>query len=171
MSHYLLTSSIFQVVTVKLWAKFIAWFYFCRWLKPTYVFFAKWEKTSFVQWSNIYIWNTYLTSKEIKAELDNVHSTSAPTFATVYKWMNLNVVVHPHVMHLVWDVQLRLLRQKSPIKSTILFWLIDEWKCESLLNTCCNRHITWHSDFNFTWTIGYEKAIGKMLAAFAHCGP
>jgi len=29
-----------------------------------------------------------LTSKEIKAELDNVHSTSAPAFATVYNWMN-----------------------------------------------------------------------------------
>jgi len=29
-----------------------------------------------------------LTPKEIKVELDNVHSTSAPTFATVYNWMN-----------------------------------------------------------------------------------
>ncbi len=27
-------------------------------------------------------------TKEIKAELDNVHSTSAPAFATVYNWMN-----------------------------------------------------------------------------------
>jgi len=26
----------------------------------------------------------YLTPKEIKAELDNVYSTSAPAFATVY---------------------------------------------------------------------------------------
>jgi len=26
--------------------------------------------------------------KEIKAELDNVHSTSAPMFATVYNWEN-----------------------------------------------------------------------------------
>jgi len=30
-------------------------------------------------------------------------------------WMNLNI--HPHVMHLIQDVQLRLLRQKSSIKS------------------------------------------------------
>ena len=29
-----------------------------------------------------------LIPKEIKAELDNVHSTSAPAFATVYNWMN-----------------------------------------------------------------------------------
>jgi len=29
-----------------------------------------------------------LTPKEIKAELDNVHSTSAPVFATVYNWVN-----------------------------------------------------------------------------------
>ena len=29
-----------------------------------------------------------LTLKEIKAELDNVHSTSASAFATVYNWVN-----------------------------------------------------------------------------------
>ena len=29
-----------------------------------------------------------LTPKEIKAELDNVHSTSAPAFTTVYNWVN-----------------------------------------------------------------------------------
>ncbi|XP_018311541.1 uncharacterized protein, partial [Mycetomoellerius zeteki] len=29
-----------------------------------------------------------LTPKEIKAELDNVHSISAPAFATVYNWVN-----------------------------------------------------------------------------------
>ena len=29
-----------------------------------------------------------LTPKEIKAELDGVHGTSAPVFATVYNWVN-----------------------------------------------------------------------------------
>ncbi|KAG5309957.1 SETMR methyltransferase, partial [Acromyrmex insinuator] len=29
-----------------------------------------------------------LTPKEIKAELDNVHGTSAPAFAIVYNWVN-----------------------------------------------------------------------------------
>ena len=29
-----------------------------------------------------------LTPKEIKAELDNIHSTSAPAFVTVYNWVN-----------------------------------------------------------------------------------
>ena len=29
-----------------------------------------------------------LMPKEIKAELDNVHSTSAPAFAIVYNWVN-----------------------------------------------------------------------------------
>ena len=29
-----------------------------------------------------------LTPKEIKAELDKVHGTSAPVFATVYNWVN-----------------------------------------------------------------------------------
>ena len=127
MSHYFLTSSISQLITVKFeWHS--SWFHFCRRLKRiTFVFFAKWKKTNFVQWSNIYMKG--LTPKEIKAELDNVHSTCEPAFAIVYNWMNLNVVVHPHVMNFV---QLRLLLQKSLIKSMILF-LIDEWKCVSLL--------------------------------------
>jgi len=29
-----------------------------------------------------------LTPKEIKAEMNNVHSTAAPAFATVYNWVN-----------------------------------------------------------------------------------
>jgi len=29
-----------------------------------------------------------LTPKEIKAELDNVYSTSTPAFATIYIWVN-----------------------------------------------------------------------------------
>ena len=29
-----------------------------------------------------------LTPKEIKAELDEIHGTSAPVFATVYNWVN-----------------------------------------------------------------------------------
>jgi len=28
------------------------------------------------------------TPKEIKVELDNVHSTSTPAFATIYNWVN-----------------------------------------------------------------------------------
>jgi len=35
-----------------------------------------------------YLYMKGLTPKEIKAELANVHSTSAPAFATVYNWMN-----------------------------------------------------------------------------------
>jgi len=29
-----------------------------------------------------------LMPKEIKIELDNVHSTSAPAFTTIYNWVN-----------------------------------------------------------------------------------
>jgi len=29
-----------------------------------------------------------LMSKEIKTELDNVHSTSSPAFTTIYNWVN-----------------------------------------------------------------------------------
>ncbi|KAG5328410.1 GVQW3 protein, partial [Acromyrmex heyeri] len=42
------------------------------------------EKNEFHAVSNI----KGLTPKEIKAELDNVHNTSAPAFATVYNWVN-----------------------------------------------------------------------------------
>jgi len=53
-----------------------------------------------------------LTSKEIKAELNNVHNTSAPAFATVYNWVNefKRGRTSSSVMHLVRDIQLRLLR-------------------------------------------------------------
>jgi len=51
--------------------------------------------------------NTRFLTKEIKIELDNVHSTSAPAFTTVYNWgMNLNMVVYPHLMHLVQDIRI-----------------------------------------------------------------
>ena len=63
------------------------------------------------------------------------------------RWMNLNVIVYPHVMYLVRNVQLRLF-QKSSIKSTILFWLIDEWKCASLLKAYYMA-----CDFNFARTL------------------
>jgi len=97
-----------------------------------------------------------LTPKEIKAKLDNVHSISAPAFTAVYNWMNkFKVVVHPHVMYFVRDVWLRLLRQKSSIKSKILFWRV---KVRELVETD-----TWHTDF--------VRTIRKKLtsAAFVHC--
>jgi len=90
-----------------------------------------------------------LTLKEIKTELD-VHNTFAPAYTI--EWMNLNVVIYMYVR----DVQLRL-RQKSSIKSTILFWLIDEWKCASLLRP--HAYHMAHGYFNFARTIKYEKAI------------
>ena len=50
-----------------------------------------------------------LTLKEITTELDNVHSTSAPAFATVYNWVNEFKRGCPHVMYFVRDVQLSCL--------------------------------------------------------------
>ena len=35
-----------------------------------------------------HLYSKSLTPKEIKADLDEVHSTSAPVFATVYNWVN-----------------------------------------------------------------------------------
>ncbi|KAG5312872.1 SETMR methyltransferase, partial [Acromyrmex insinuator] len=54
--------------------------------RTTFVFFAKWKKMSFVI---KHLHMKGLTPKEIKADLDNVHSTSAPAYiTTVYNWMN-----------------------------------------------------------------------------------
>ena len=168
MSHYFLTSSIFQLITVKFWAEFIT-FHFCRRLKrTTFVFFAKWKKTSFVQWSNIYIWKVKRRKKSKPSWIMFIAHLHQRLQLYTIGWMNLNMVVHSHVMHLVRDVQLRLLRQKSSIKSTILFWLIDEWKCASLLRPQAYHMAQW---FQFCTNIGYEKVIGKMGTAFAHCGP
>jgi len=62
-----------------------------------------------------------LTPKEIKAELDNVH-TSAPAFATVYNWVNK----FKRGRTFTCDAPLSgrpigLLSQKLSIKSTRLF--------------------------------------------------
>ena len=111
----------------------------------------------------------YLMPKEIKAELDNIHSTSASAFATVYNWVNefkRDRTSTCDARHSGRPIEATMLEIID--KSTILFWLIDKWKCASLLRP---QVYHMHSDFNFAWTIGYEKVIGKMSAAFAACGP
>ena len=62
-----------------------------------------------------------LTPKEIKAELDNVHiCTSVCDCIQLDEFKRTwHVAVHPHVMHLVRDVQLRL--EIIDKISTILF--------------------------------------------------
>jgi len=52
--------------------------------EPLYVFFAKWKKMSFKRTMIKHLYIKSLTPKEIKAELDNAHSTSASAFATIY---------------------------------------------------------------------------------------
>ena len=76
--------------------------------------------------------------------------------------MNLNVVVYPHVMHLVRDVQWRLLCQKSSMKSTILFWLIDKWKCASLLRPQAYHIAQWFQFCTNKWI--WKSYISKMSA-------
>ena len=76
--------------------------------------------------------------------------------------MNLNVIVHPHVMHIVRDVQLRV-RQKSSIKSTIV--LTDRRvKVRELVEAAGISH-------GIVISILHEQLgmkIGKMGAAFVH---
>ena len=74
-------------------------------------------------------------------------------------WMNLNVIVS---------------RSERPIKA-VTPEIIDkvrdiDWRVKVHELLVEARHITWHSDVNFARTIGYEKAINKMGAAFVHCG-
>ncbi|KAG5311614.1 SETMR methyltransferase, partial [Acromyrmex insinuator] len=45
-----------------------------------------WKKNQFRAIKHLHIKDK--TPKEIKAELNNIHSTSAPAFATVYNWVN-----------------------------------------------------------------------------------
>jgi len=130
-------------------SEFIMWFHFCRRLKRTTLYFLQNRKKR-VSCNQIIIQSS-LTPKEIKAKLNNVHSISAPAFVTVYNWMNLNMVIHPYVMHLIRDVQLRLLHQKWTIKSTILFWLIDEWKCASSLRPQTYHMTQWFQFCTNNW--------------------
>jgi len=53
----------------------------------------------------------------------------APAFATVYNWMNLNVVVHPYVMHFVRDVQWSSIEAATPeiIDKVHDIILTDQW--------------------------------------------
>jgi len=106
-----------------------------------------------------------LTPKEIKAEMDNVHSIICTNVCDcIQLGMNLNMGVHPYMMHLVRDVQLRLLCQKSSIKSTILFWLIDEWKCANLLRPQAYLIAQWFQfcTNNWVWK-SYAKWVSRLL--------
>ena len=78
--------------------------------------------------------------------------------------MNLNVVVHPY------DAP----RSRRPIEAAtpeIIDKVHDIVLTDRRVKVRELVEATWHSDFNFARTIGYEKAIDKIGATFAHCGP
>jgi len=108
-----------------------------------------------------------LRPKEIKAELDNVHLHQR-LWLVDYNWVN--EFKHDHIS--IYDAP----RSERPIEAAmseiigkildiVLTDRFDESNCASLL-----RPQAYHSDFNFARIIEYEKTIGKMSAAFAHCG-
>ena len=106
-------------------------------------------------------------AKRNQSRVDNVHSTSAPAF--VYNWVN----EFERGRTFTCDAS----RSGRPIE-TAMPEIIDKIhdivltdrrvKVRKLVEATGISHDT---DFNFARTIGYEKAIGKMGAAFAHCGP
>jgi len=153
MSHYFLTSSIFQLITIKFWAEFIAWFHFCRRLKRIFVIFVKWKK--WVSCSDQCLHMKNLTSKEIK---DNwimfiAHLHQRLRLYTI-GWMNLNMVVHPHVMHLVRDVQLRVPEIIDKVHD-----IVDRWvKVRELVEA---TGILRGTVISILHEQLYEKAIGK----------
>jgi len=139
MSHYFLTSNVSQLITVKFWMKFIAWFHFCRRLKRT--IFCKMEKNEF-RADQISIYERF--KKEIKAELDNIQHIWTSVCWSVYNWVN-EFIWYIHI----WCTSFGTFNwgcyeiiQKSSIKSTILFWLIDKWKCAKLVKTTGISHGT-----------------------------
>ena len=112
-----------QLITVKFWAEFIAWFHFCRRLKRIILyFFCKMEKNEFR--AVIKYLHEKFKPKEKRSWIMFIAYLHHRLQLYTIEWMNLNVVIRPYVMHFIRDVfQLRLLRQSS-IKSTIL---TDRW--------------------------------------------
>jgi len=122
MSHYFLTSSISQLITVKFWAEFIAWFHFCRRLKRIiFVFFAKWKKNEFRAMIK-HLHMKSLTPKEIK-------SSWIMFIAYLYQRLRLYTIMMNEFKRgrtATCDAPSSgCPGQKSSIKSTILFWLIE----------------------------------------------
>ena len=68
--------------------------------------FRKMEKSEFRAVTK-HLYLKGLTPKQIKAELDDVHGTSAPVFATVYNWVNEFKLGSTSIrrMNIVRDVQ------------------------------------------------------------------
>ena len=65
----------------------------------------------------------------------------------------------------ILDAQLRSLHQKQ-LKYSQYF--VGQSEIKSAGDCGSHRHITWLSDFDFKWSLGYEKTICKMGATFAH---
>jgi len=106
-----------------------------------------------------------LTPKEIKTELDNVHSTSAPAFVIVFKWVNEFKRGRTYVMHLVRDVQLRLLRQNIDKVHDIV--LIDWWvrKCANLLKLQAYHIRQWFQFCTNNWVWKSYRQNGRRVCS------
>jgi len=106
-----------------------------------------------------------LTPKEIEAELDNIHSSSASAFATLYNWVNEFKRNHiftcnaPHSGH-----PIEAMPEIDKVHDIVL---IDrQVKVSEFIEAIGISHGT---DFNFARTIAYEKAISKIPRL--HCEP
>jgi len=82
--------------------------------------------------------------------------------------MNLNVVVHPHAMHLVRDCPIEAATPEIVDKIHNIVLTDRRVNVRELVEATGISHGTISI---FARTIGYEKAIGKMGVAFAHCEP
>ena len=112
-----------------------------------------------------------LTPKEIKTELDNVHSTSAPAFGTVYNWVN----EFKRGRTSTCDAP----RSRRPIEAAtpeiidkVYDIILTDWrvKVRELIEAADISHGTVISILHEQ--LGIKKLSGrKMGAAFAHCGP
>jgi len=81
---------------------------------------------------------------------------SAPAFATIYNWMNEFKRGHTSTCDVSRsgcpiEVVMKSCCQKSSIKSTILFWLIDEWKCARLSRPQAYHMVQWFQFCTNNW--------------------
>jgi len=106
-----------------------------------------------------------LKPKEIKAELDKVHGTSAPVFATVYNWVSEFKRGRTST-----NDEHRSGRPVEVTSSEMIVKIHDmvlsdrRIKVREIVEA---TGISQGSVFNFARKIGFEKNLGKMGAAFA----
>ena len=103
------------------------------------------------------------TITETKAKLVKYYGYSAPSISMVKKWFTEFRSGRTSTI----DTE----RSGRPLEVAIPETIVGRSEIESAGDCGSHRHSTWVSGFDFERSLGYEKAICKMGAAFAHNRP